>query len=182
MGDALGRRCPVSACVLRVAPLAAVFPAWLLCRGTLDPGKEDGDPPPRRSLVARCRQNGAERGARALCGSSGDASEAARGASRTSLRTGVQRRVPAGPRWHFEDTCLKVFVPQTPRGSVGLPRLPSRGAHALDRRSPSSSVQSRVPAAVAGREAPSLPAGITGRRGGPSIRGTVSFGPLGFVS
>lgn len=81
----------------------------------------------------------AEQDTRALCGSSGDVRERAHRASCQSLRAEVQRRVPAKPLWHFEDMSLKVFVPQTPRGLVGLPRLLPRGIHALNRQSLSSS-------------------------------------------
>lgn len=153
MGDTLGRRCPVSACVLRAAPPAAVFPTWLLCRGTLDPGKEAGGTPPAAPRLPDAGRTGA----RALCGSAGDVSGRAHRASHPSLRSAVQRRVPARPLWHFEDTCLKVFVPQTPRGLVGLPRPPVVRRSCFDRRSPSSSVLGRVPAAVAGEQSAVLP-------------------------
>lgn len=126
MGDTLGRRCPVSACVLRAAPPAAVFPTWLLCRGTLDPGKEAGGTPPAAPRLPDAGRTGRPsplrlRGRREREGAQ---------SVHPSLRAAVQRRVPARPLWHFEDTCLKVFVPQTPRGLVGLPRPPSCGAHA----------------------------------------------------
>lgn len=88
MGDALGRRWP-----LRAAPPAAVFPAWLLCRGTVDPGKEGGATPPAAPGPPDAGRAGRPSPLRLL----GRHERGAHAASRQSLRAAVQRRVPARP-------------------------------------------------------------------------------------
>lgn len=169
MGDTLGRRCPVSACVLRAAPPAAVFPTWLLCRGTLDPGKEAGGTPPAaprlpdagrtgRPSPLRLRGRREREGAQsvppepALCGPAPSSCQA-----------------PLAFRGHVSQG----LRPPDTEGIGGPATPPVVRRSCFDRRSPSSSVLGRVPAAVAGSRVPSFPAGVTGWHGGPSIEGTV---------
>lgn len=169
MGDTLGRRCPVSACVLRAAPPAAVFPTWLLCRGTLDPGKEAGGTPPAAPRLPDAGRTGRPsplrlRGRREREGAQSVPPEPARcGPAPSSCQA------PLAFRGHVSQG----LRPPDTEGIGGPATPPVVRRSCFDRRSPSSSVLGCVPAAVAGSRVPSFPAGVTGWHGGPSIEGTV---------